>query len=134
MRPADLAKKAGVPASSIKNLVYGKVKQPREDLIRKITKVLNVNPEFLLYGVSENRSVFDDQDQFIVWNAELYLDVVAVVDQVLQKSNITDLDAREIRNIIEQLYIFALKKEKESGSYKTDPDTAECMIKLYLKN
>lgn len=51
-----LARKAGVPQSSIHRLVNDKTKSPKYQNITNISRVLGITPEYLLRGDTENKA------------------------------------------------------------------------------
>lgn len=130
MRPADLARKAQIPQSTVKNIIYGKVQQPREGLMQKIANVLSVSPEYLLYGIAsaeQHDSIYE-----LPWYSEIYKDAIDIIDRALHSNKIVTVTSKEMRNLVDQLYSYTIKKYQKNGDKTIDQDMAECLVKIYV--
>ena len=53
---SQLAEKADIPLETVRNLYYGKVKDPKVSTILKLSKILNVSVNYLVGEITENES------------------------------------------------------------------------------
>ena len=53
---SQLAEKADIPLETVRNLYYGKVKDPKVSTILKLSKILNVSVNYLVGEISEDES------------------------------------------------------------------------------
>lgn len=105
-----LAKGAGVPESSIKNIIYGKSSKPRTELIEAIAGALQCEAKDLLSDDDPRRSkvlknpLVSNQD---VWNAELHSKATDLVKNVSTKRGII-LTCAQAHYCIGEVYTYAL--------------------------
>ncbi|MHA1539203.1 MAG: helix-turn-helix domain-containing protein [Alphaproteobacteria bacterium] len=107
-----LARKAGVPASSIKNIIYGKSNRPRYELVRALSEQLDCDIKELfsdndprMQQSYETESI-NDKD----WSPKLHLESMQAVYATCQEMSIV-LTERKAKEYVKKVYIYS----KEDG-------------------
>jgi transcriptional regulator with XRE-family HTH domain len=122
---AELSRRSGVHHSSIKNIIYGKVEQPRKVILSRISNALGVPPEDLLFERTIHK-VANDQSQ-----DQTYPQAIDVMQRTLKQHHI-ELDTRSLKEHINQLYFYAkLRKMEDTSINHISTETAELVIQLF---
>lgn len=108
----SLARKANVPVSSIKNIIYGKSKRPRYELVCSIAEQLGCDFKDLFSDddprVHQNydTGAINDKD----WSPKLHLDATQIVYDACQELGLK-LSERKTKEYVKKVYVYS----KEDG-------------------
>lgn len=121
-----LAKKAGVPQSSIKNILYGKSQRPSRKLLSSLANALQCQPYDFL---PESEAVGLGGAKLILkhgheqWDAALHLLAYQMITNASENMDVA-LTQAQANHCIEGLYSFA----KKHGKQKANLDVAMFLV------
>ncbi len=120
-----LEKKAGLKQSSIQNILYGKSKKPSFHIMQSIAQALNCTVTELL---EEDHQVVDERpnlksNSLQIWNAELYIDVLTVINTLSKSKNIS-FSKEKMFDCADEVYEYTLRNKKS----KPDKSFADWLV------
>lgn len=113
-----LAQKAGVPESSIKNIIYGKSSKPRYELVVALAEQLGCSLKDLLSDDDkrvEITAISTKSEE--TWNAELYTAAVNAVMMVAGQKGIV-LSRQQASKSVDSAYNYALANNESTIDLK----------------
>ncbi len=125
-----LEKKAGLRPSTLHNILLGRVKNPTIESIQSIAKALNCSVSTLIGDESYSFfEVLEKSNEALPWSYNLYIDALQNIIKILSKSKV-ELTKRELHELIEEIYTYSIKTEKNS----VDKVFAEWAISKMIAN
>jgi len=113
------AERSGVPAATIKSIIYGKSNNQKVTTLEKLAKVFECSINDLLEEADgvENRKV----------DAELFKECLDAVELFLRKKNL-EIRKEKLMMVIENLSSLLIKKKNKGLVYSIDDETIEWII------
>lgn len=120
-----LEKQAGLKASAVHNILYGRSKNPSINLIRIIAETLNCPISDLLDDKTlesqQNQIKLDSQsvssEKETHWKSKLYVECLEVVSRIL-KSKKTEISKDKILDCVNEIYLYSLTTKKNTVDKK----------------
>lgn len=102
-----LAKRANVPESSIKNILYGKSIKPRYELLAALAKILGCSVTDIISDTDprKNQPFYEDTTKTSVWDSVLYMRIIRLVLKVC-RSEAMILSDKEANFYINKIYTY----------------------------
>lgn len=139
-----IAHAAGIPVSSLKNILQGKVRSPQARTLEKLASALGCSIADLiisdeasnvvtLIGNSDNEPVFGkriDQDG-TPFNAELYIDIITAMGALVKKNaRFASITPKQIFNATNEIYDYLVlsAKHRNSPTITVDPVFVEWIL------
>jgi DNA-binding Xre family transcriptional regulator len=117
IKPHTLAKVAGVPESSIKNIVYGRSTKPSLELIDALAIKLNCKVSDLLSDDDQRINKKSKQEEGGVWDGMLYVSALQAVLEVAKLENM-NLSRQEANSFAERVYQYAILNKEQNIDHK----------------
>lgn len=113
------AERSGVPAATIKSIIYGKSNNQKVTTLEKLAKVFECSINDLVEEADgvENRKV----------DAELFKECLDAVELFLRKKNL-EIRKEKLMMVIENLSSLLIKKKNKGLVYSIDDETIEWII------
>jgi transcriptional regulator with XRE-family HTH domain len=128
-----LEKKAGLRASAVHNILYGRSKNPSVTIIQAIAQALECSVTDLIdQNVSDHeevsqhqgqRNAFQDYCGNAEWSPELYLHCFTTVNHLLKKKR-AELSKEKFFGVVEEVYLYSAR----DGNYEADKRFSEWII------
>jgi transcriptional regulator with XRE-family HTH domain len=120
--PTDLERRAGLKQSVVRNILNGTSKNPGIESLTAIAKSLGCSLDELigqeeLQNIKRNKSDSPKSKEIVTWNAELYQDCTAKVEQHLQTKK-RKPSGEQILFFIKEAYLYALKGKETQADIK----------------
>lgn len=113
-------KSAGLKQSAVQNILQGRSKRPRSDILQIIARNLNCSVEellgeethYLLQPTVEAENTTSDILKNIPWDKELYFKAMEMVLK-LTKNTTLPLSRTEILTAIDEIYSYSVQSKKQ---------------------
>jgi len=113
------SERSGVPAVTIKSIIYGKRSTQRISTLEKLAKVFECTIDDLIAEENENK-VLDKKSL----DKELFQQCLDAVESYIEENDLI-YDKEKVAKIIDSLFSLLLKKKNQNSSYEIDNATIE---------
>lgn len=101
-KAADLARATGVKPNTLSDILSGETKEPRYEVIQKIVRNTDINPDFLITGLGDTKRNQPGEGAPIT-RRELQLELAHLTDQIDQRHKELQDYHQEVKTDLEKL-------------------------------
>ncbi|MBL4654137.1 MAG: helix-turn-helix transcriptional regulator [Flavobacteriales bacterium] len=107
-------KKAGLKRGALQNILRGKSKHPRIDILTAISRYLNCPIEDFVEESLLIKTKNVPESDFIDWDQSLYIKTLEFISKFLKYTSVP-ISKKDISECIEEIYIYSSKKGKKQN-------------------
>lgn len=110
---AEIIRRTGLPESSVKNLIYGKVANPNYDLVKKLASILEVNPDYLMLETDDPTPIVREEDYTLdkPFDYGLYVDAVTTIKEIADDKSV-ELPQDKVETLSKKVYYYHRKDDE----------------------